>query len=75
MDSKHILAVIVDCGKVTCADCDWHKGDDEDGDCAMFERSLVDGVVRCAECIEAQARADDMMLKAAMAKAAPQEKA
>lgn len=72
MDSTPtILAIKVTCGKVTCADCEWHKGDDEDGECLMFERSLVDGIVRCPECVEAQARADDMMLKTAMAKAAP----
>jgi hypothetical protein len=70
--TRTILAVIVECGRVTCGGCDWHKGDDDDGECQMFERALVDGVVRCPECIEAQARADDMMLKTAMAKAAPQ---
>lgn len=66
------LVVEVECGKVTCGDCPWHKGDDEDGECALFEEYLVDGVVRCSKCLEAEKKADDLMLKTAMAKAAPQ---
>ena len=72
MPDKRKLLIEVDAGKQTCAGCDWHKGDDEDGACLMFDRSLTDGIVRCPECLQAEAKADDMMLKTAMAKAAPQ---
>lgn len=70
--TKHRLVIEVECGKLTCGDCDWHKGDGEDGECAMFEMYLVDGIMRDPKCLEAEAKADEMMLKTAMAKAAPQ---
>ena len=58
MSTKRQLLITIDAGQITCADCDWHQwGDDEDGDCRLFERLLVDGCVRDPLCIEAEQKA------------------
>lgn len=63
---KRQLLVEIDCGKVVCGDCDWFH----DGACDMFQMSLVDDAVRDPLCLQAEAKADELMLKMSMAKAA-----
>lgn len=51
---KRQLLITIDAGEVVCQGCDWHKGDDEDGECLMFSMSLTDGVVRDPKCLKAE---------------------
>ena len=70
MIKKRIIAIEIECGRVACGDCDWLDADK--GVCEMFALTLEDDCVRDPKCLKAEAKADDMMLKTAMAKAAPQ---
>jgi hypothetical protein len=69
MDKTRII-IEIECGKVTCGECDGM----ENGACAIFGRSLVedadDVYMRAPECLEAEKRMDEAMLRSAIAKAA-----
>jgi len=70
MTAKTRIALDIECGKVTCQDCDWLDAGKDD--CLMFSQDVTEEHLRCAPCLAAQERAEDMMFKVAAAKAAAQ---
>ena len=72
MSDKRKVIVELECGKVTCGECEKRA----DYYCDLWEVNLTEDAedifLRCPECLAAEAKADDMMLKVACAKAAPQ---
>ena len=60
MSKKTQLLIEVNCGEMTCQGCDFYGSRSES--CELFQRSLVDDCVRCAECIAAEQRARDLKL-------------
>lgn len=55
---KKQLLIEVDCGEVTCQECDFYNRKGEA--CEMFQTSLVDDCVRDPRCINAEQKARDL---------------